>query len=364
MSSNHFWLRDEVKLGERRTPLLPEQAKQLIEMGNTITVEKSVSRCVRDEEYAAVGCTLVLPGSWKDSNKETIILGLKELPDEPKSLLHRHIFFAHCYKNQKGWQDILQRFVNGNGILYDLEYLIHPDGRRVAAFGMSAGYIGMAIGIMTWCHQQHDKHAPLRGLDFHNNFSNLDSYCSSILEKAYLISNRKPTIIVIGALGRCGSSACQMAEKMGLEVTKWDLEETKKGGPFPELLEYDIVINCILLFDEIPPFITPQLISGPRKMSVLVDVSCDLSNPHNPVPIYKECTTFFNPTTRVIHPNDDILQLDVVSIDHLPSLVPLESSKEYAANLFMHLCQFPSTYPWEHASRIFFQKTTGFTKSI
>jgi len=360
MTQFHFWLRDEVKPGERRTPLMPEQARQLMDAGHTVIVERSAGRCVRDEEYSAVGCQLAPTGSWVTSPRDTVILGLKELPDEPKSLSHRHIFFAHCYKNQSGWKDVLGRFISGDGFLYDLEFLNHPDGRRVAAFGVSAGFVGMAVGIMTWCHQQHEKDALLGQLAYHENYPAVESYCSSLLERATSIAKRKPTVIIIGALGRCGNGASQLAEKMGLEVVKWDLEETKKGGPFPELLNYDIVVNCIFLSSPIPPFLTTELISTrPRKMSVLVDVSCDTSNPHNPVPIYRECTTFFNPTTRVQSPTQDVLPVDVVSIDHLPSLVPFESSKEYATSLFPHLLSFPSTFPWENAGRIFAEKTNS-----
>lgn len=30
-------------------------------------------------------------------------------------------------------------------------------------------------------------------------------------------------------------------------IAEWDLEETKAGGPFDEILNNDILVNCILL---------------------------------------------------------------------------------------------------------------------
>lgn len=48
--------------------------------------------------------------------------------------------FAHCYKGQEGWGEVLGRFVEGKGLLYDLEFL-EKEGRRVAAFGYYAGYV-------------------------------------------------------------------------------------------------------------------------------------------------------------------------------------------------------------------------------
>lgn len=83
---------------------------------------------------------------------------------------------------------------------------------------------------------------------------------------------------------------------------KWDLDETAKGGPFSEILDVDIFVNCIYLNTKIPAFITREQIiaaGGSRKLSVVVDVSCDTTNPFNPIPIYNVNTTFDKPTVPV-----------------------------------------------------------------
>jgi saccharopine dehydrogenase (NAD+, L-lysine-forming) len=83
---------------------------------------------------------------------------------------------------------------------------------------------------------------------------------------------------------------------------KWDLEETAKGGPFSEILDVDIFVNCIYLSSRIPSFITRETISAAakeRRLSVVVDVSCDTTNPFNPIPIYNINTTFLKPTVAV-----------------------------------------------------------------
>lgn len=59
--------------------------------------------------------------------------------------------------------------------------------------------------------------------------------------------------MVIGALGRCGRGALEIAYKLGIpksSIAEWDLEETKAGGPFDEILNNDILVNCILLTEE------------------------------------------------------------------------------------------------------------------
>jgi len=43
--------------------------------------------------------------------------------------------------------------VKGGGTLWDLEFLVDEKGRRVAAFGKSAGAVGMALGFWTWAGQ-------------------------------------------------------------------------------------------------------------------------------------------------------------------------------------------------------------------
>jgi saccharopine dehydrogenase (NAD+, L-lysine forming) len=86
------------------------------------------------------------------------------------------------------------------------------------------------------------------------------------------------------------------------DIYKWDLEETAKGGPFPEILDVDIFVNCIYLSSQIPSFVTNETIKAAgkdRRLSVVVDVSCDTTNPFNPIPIYNINTTFDKPTVAV-----------------------------------------------------------------
>lgn len=83
---------------------------------------------------------------------------------------------------------------------------------------------------------------------------------------------------------------------------KWDMAETAKGGPFNEILDVDVFVNCIYLSLAIPPFLTREQIvdaGKQRNLSVVVDVSCDTTNPFNPLPIYSINTTFSQPTVPV-----------------------------------------------------------------
>lgn len=55
------------------------------------------------------------------------------------------------------------------------------------------------------------------------------------LNKGAEKAGRMPQVIVIGALGRCGSGAVAALRKAGVpeeKILKWDMAETAPGGPF------------------------------------------------------------------------------------------------------------------------------------
>lgn len=64
----------------------------------------------------------------------------------------------------------------------------------------------------------------------------------------------------------------------------------------------DIFVNCIYLTAKIPSFVDPASIAAigdKRNLRCVVDVSCDTTNPNNPIPIYSINTTFDKPTVDV-----------------------------------------------------------------
>ena len=76
-------LRSELgKSLERRSALTPTTTKKLIEAGYHVKVERSPQRIFDDEEFEKAGATLVEENTWRDAPKDTIIVGLKELPVE------------------------------------------------------------------------------------------------------------------------------------------------------------------------------------------------------------------------------------------------------------------------------------------
>jgi len=81
--SINLHLRSELgKALERRSALTPTTTKKLIEAGYRVNVERSPQRIFDDEEFEKAGATLVEENTWRDAPKDTIIVGLKELPVE------------------------------------------------------------------------------------------------------------------------------------------------------------------------------------------------------------------------------------------------------------------------------------------
>lgn len=334
-------LRAETKPLEARTALTPTTTKKLLDKGFKVYVEESEQSAFDIEEYRKVGATIVPFGSWKTAPKDRIIIGLKEMPEsETFPLVHEHIQFAHCYKNQAGWEDVVGRFKRGNGTLYDLEFLENDKGRRVAAFGFYAGFAGAAVGVKDWAFKQiHADSENLGAISPYNSEDDMVKDVKKAIDAALKKGAKKPTVLIIGALGRCGSGAVSLLRKCGIpeeNLLKWDMKETARGGPFEEIAQADIFINCIYLSKPIPPFINLELLNSPkRNLRTVVDVSADTTNPHNPIPIYSINTIFTDPT--VVVPTTAGPKLSVCSIDHLPSLLPKEASEAFSTDLLPSL---------------------------
>ena len=321
----HLWVRAEPRANERRVGVTPEGVRALIGGGMRVTVEESRSRVIGIEGYRDAGAEIAPEGSWPEAPDDAIVFGLKELPEDGLPLRHRHIMFGHAYKGQPTGRVLLERFNAGGGTLYDLEYLLDGDGRRVAAFGYWAGYAGAAVALKCWMAQKAGGIArPIAAVE---DAVRLRAALRAVLGEA------RPTVIVIGALGRVGTGASDLCGEMGLAVTQWDMAETAHGGPFPEVLGHDIFLNCIFARPGTPVFVPADAGERERRLSVIGDIACDPTSDFSPIKVYDRATDWDAPALRV---HDDP-PLDVTAIDNLPSLLPRESSEDYAAQLLPSL---------------------------
>lgn len=342
--SFHLWVRAECRAQERRTGLMPEGAAALVARGARVSVEESADRAIATAAYRDAGCEIVPRGSWPDAPADAWVFGLKELPEDGAALRHRHIMFGHAFKGQPGAQAFLARFRAGGGALYDLEYLADEAGRRVAAFGYWAGYAGAAVSLLALAAQ--GQGGMLRAVP---PVADAKALVEGV--RAALSGQEAPRVIIIGALGRVGSGARDLCAALDLPVTPWDMAETAHGGPFPEIAAHEVFLNCILAGPGVPVFFGPDGADGPRALRVIGDIACDPGSAYNPVPLYEAATSFDAPVVRVrARP-----PLDVMGIDNLPSLLPAESSADFAAQLLPALLALGSgeAGAWARARAVF-----------
>jgi len=346
-----FWLRQETKNNERRTPLTPQDAKKLIqESGCTIHVESSADRIFKDEDYKNAGCKIVEPNSWKKAPEQDFILGLKELPEEETPLVHNHIFFAHIFKGQEGSEKVFKRFKEGEGQLFDLEFLMDDNRRRVAAFGRWAGFVGAAVAVDRF----YQKKKQITTASPLHSYEDKDLMINEIKAKK-AESTIHPRSIIIGAKGRCGSGAREALSLLGLECTNWDYEETQKGGPFKEIIEHDIFINTVLMTTKIPPFIDHSIIKDENLLNIISDVSCDPNSDLNPIPLYETLGSWEEPFVM-----SKVGEIEILAVDNLPSVLPKESSEDFSSQLLPHLIdlaksEYNALPVWKGAVDLFYK---------
>jgi saccharopine dehydrogenase (NAD+, L-lysine-forming) len=340
----HLWVRAEQRPNEERVGITPEGVARLIAAGVSVTVEESRQRAIPVDVFSAAGAEVAPEGSWTGAPDDAIVFGLKELPEDGTPLGHRHIMFGHAYKGQPAGQVLLRRFHAGGGTLYDLEYLVDDAGRRVAAFGYWAGFAGAAVSLMALAAQAGGGACgPVA------TFGGREALVAEVARRLAGVTEARA--IVIGALGRVGTGASDLCTAVGLPVARWDLAETAHGGPFPEILDYEVFLNCILARPGCPVFVPASAMTAPRRLRVIGDIACDPTSDFSPVKVYDRATDWAAPVLRVaVDP-----PLDVMAIDNLPSLLPRESSEDFAGQLLPSLLALSdlSGGVWGRAKKVF-----------
>jgi saccharopine dehydrogenase (NAD+, L-lysine-forming) len=337
VTEQHLWIRAEARPTEQRAPLVPVDAGGLVARGWRVTVEESPTRVFPVADYASLGCEVARAGSWPEAPADAVVLGIKELPEQPRALRHTHVYFAHAFKGQAGAAEVLARFAEGGGELLDVEYLTVA-GRRVVAFGYWAGYVGAGLGVRCARGSLAGPVAPGTRADF----------------DAALSAPGAPPLraLVIGAHGRSGRGAVAALEVAGAHVTCWDAEDTVALDR-QTLLGHDLLVNCVASTAPGEPFVRPEDLDVPaRRLTTVADVTCDVTSDHNRVPVNTDVTTWAEPVRVLAGASGP---LGVIAIDNLPSLLPREASLDFSAQLVALVSDLPARGGAWAASRAAFE---------
>src|SRR4030065_1967926 len=147
---------------EKRTPLIPEDIKSLIEKYSLrAIVQPSNIRAFQDEEYKAAGAEID-----EDLNHAQLIFGVKEVPNELILANKTYVFFSHVIKGQPHNMPMLKTLMNKNCNLIDYERIVDENNKRLIFFGRFAG----KAGIIESLHALSEK---LRLIGIHNPLEKL-----------------------------------------------------------------------------------------------------------------------------------------------------------------------------------------------
>ena len=333
MMYNKIYLRNEANAKEHRTPLVPRDVSKMVNNGFTIYVERSVTRTYNDDEYKSAGAILVQPDDYSKamSNfQDVAVLGLKA----PLQYLHNqtHIFFSHCFKEQEGSQELLQKLHENRIQLYDLEYFTDDFDKRLFAFGYHAGFVGGGLGLMQYFTK---KEKNCNGVKKLSPFKNEEEFFEKITQTFSSVDYKTTNIAIIGAKGRCGHGVQQILRHFDMKYDVLNRNDDKQN-----LGKYDIIYNCILLETNLDETWVIPLDDG--KCRVLVDVSCDCNKAYHPF------NNIYNETTNPVLTKGS---LDIIAIDNLPSLLPRESSDAFSSVFSNFLCEnvITENNPWTNA---------------
>lgn len=91
------------------------------------------------------------------------------------------------------------------------------------------------MGLDVWAYQALNGKSAIEFPSIHPfpNEDALKQHIHAQLKKAQTKVGRLPKVLVMGALGRCGTGACDFARAAGIpeeNIIKWDMAETAKGG--------------------------------------------------------------------------------------------------------------------------------------
>ena len=319
-------------MNERRTPLIPVHAGILVRNGYRVCVESSADRIFPDSSYVDAGCTLVPTGSWPSAKRDTLIMGLKELPDESFPLAHRHMYFAHAYEHQRGSLKLLERFRRGDGFLYDLEQIKDSFGAQLVTGG--AGYFaGLAAAtacLDIWKQKQQAHDVVYRVPRQFPSVSELLVYARGLVRTGF----RAPSILVIGHRGKSGAGVTHLLDEVGLKYDCSPKITHERRELRQRLHDYELVFNCIKLSAGTPLFLSDAMIRPHTKIQLIGDISCEATHPGNPIPLYSSPTSFSAPVCRTR------AGIDIMAIDNITAMLPVECSQILSEQIFPHLCYF------------------------
>lgn len=354
-------LRAEENPLDTRTTIVPDHVTALLPYFNVL-VESSPTRCFTDENYRVKGAVIVKKDSWIAS-QDSYVIGLKGTI-HPLSKRQTHLHFAHCFKEQPQYQVTLAKL--SSAIFIDYEYMIDREKKRVVSFCTQSGKIGCYLALMTYYKRLQKKNK--KEITVIPEFN--EEIYFDMLER--LSTYHRPKVLLIG-YGLVGKSCKEVLDRLEMNGTILTSKDTLSKE---KILKHDIIIHATSLTNvTYPPFLLPEDLQpskvihkptdlyDPVHLSVICDITCDVGNPRNLLPIYDTYTTKESP----IAPLSYQPSIDLIAIPNLPSLEPILSSTQFSSSLIPFLPEllyFHHAYPIREKARVLYHSYHKFRKLI
>ncbi|HEY8513138.1 MAG TPA: NAD(P)-dependent oxidoreductase [Cyclobacteriaceae bacterium] len=346
---------------ERRTPLTPRQAVEIMQQYSHVEVvcQPSPHRCFTDDEYRSAGVEVV-----EDVSNAGILIGIKEVPVPALLEGKTYIFFSHTLKKQPHNQALLKTILERNITLIDYEMLRTLKGERLIGFGRHAGIVGTYNCF--WTYGIRSQRYRLRRA---YECFDLDDLLTE-LKKV----NLPPLKIVLTGTGRVGKGAVEILDAVGIrrvevdefmqnrfdtpvyvQLTSADYYVHKDSRPFdreefhqhPERYrsnflrfaqQAELLIAGAYWNPAAPKLFAREDMEHPEfAIKVIADISCDINGS---IPATVRATDIENPvfdydprTHQAVAPFSDGRNITVMAVDNLPCELPRSASEDFGDTL-------------------------------
>lgn len=353
---------------DKRTPLTPYQARELMEEFDNIEVvcQSSPIRCFEDHEYTMERVPVV--DNVVDCD---ILLGVKEVPIHELIENKTYLFFSHTIKEQEYNRELLREILRKNIRLIDYECLTDSEGVRIIAFGRYAGIVGAYNGI--WAFGQRYNLFNLRRA----------SECEDLeeMKTEYSKVELPPIKIVLTGGGRVAKGSMEVMNGMGIkrvspaeflhetfdfpvytQLNSWHYNKHKEGIQFnrqdfhkhPFKYESDFhkyskkadILIAGAYWDPNSPvlFHREDMIKEDFKIKVIADITMDIEGS---IPSTKRPATIEDPLYDYDPSEDtevrafvDEGNITVMAVDNLPCELPKDASIDFGDELVNNVLPF------------------------
>ncbi len=335
--------REDMYSWERRTPLVPQDAKELQEShGLKIIAQSSSKRIFSDDDYRRAGIEV-----RDDLTEPPVIFGIKEVPIETFEPGKTYVFFSHTIKGQPYNMPMLRRILELRCTLIDYERITDENGRRLIFFGNYAGLAGMIEALWALGRRLTAEgiETPLSGVKRALEYPDLEAAKAGIrsvgkeIARDGLPREISPLVIGFAGYGNVSRGAQEILSLLPVEEISpeellklgggsdrgvykvvfreedmvepidpdagFDLQDyyahpERYRGVFERYLPHlDVLMNCIYWEPRYPRLVTKEWVRRNypgARLRVIGDISCDVegaieatvkaTEPDNPVYVY------------------------------------------------------------------------------